>query len=285
MRLQGGDLRGTFTIVKQLCGIRPRPPRVIKLKNGALSHDEASWKLRWTEHFAEVLNGTIVPDASSTVTTPERATSGHVDVSPWRMRVAIQRLGRVKGLGLDSIPAELLHIGRFPLAVKLSELCTKIVLYDKWPYAWKGGRVVDLYKGKGDPMLCDASRGLLISDHMGKAFVSVLKDEIEGPYTQNMPECQHGGIWKLGTDMAHHFVISAMDYAAVNNLSIFVLFLDLVKAFDKIVREIVVGWPQHCGPDRIAYLKFTGIPEESAKWIFELIESQGPLFHQWGITE
>jgi hypothetical protein len=197
------------------------------------------------------------------------------------MFTAIQKLGRNRGLGLDSIPAELLQCGDMSVAVKLSELCAKIVLYDKWPYAWKGGRVVDLYKGKGDPALCDSSRGLLVSDHLGKAFVSVLRDEVNEPYMRNMPDCQHGGVRGLGTDMAHHFVLSAIDFAAAKKQSVFVLFLDLVKAFDKIIREIVVGWPQHCGPDRVAYLTTIGIPEEIAQWIYDFVESKGPIFHQW----
>ena len=97
-------------------------------------------------------------------------------------------------------------------------------------------------KAKAACMLCDSSRGLLVSDHLGKAFVSVLKDEIDEPYMKNMPECQHGGVRGLGTDMAHHFIFSPIDFAACKKRSEFVLFLDLVKAFDKIVREIVVGW-------------------------------------------
>ena len=100
-----GDLRGTYTIAKRLCGVKVRPPRVVKLSNGTLCHDEASRKQRWTEHFAEVLSGTIVPDASFTATCPQSVSEGTLDASPVRMYTAIQKLGRNRGLGLDSIPA------------------------------------------------------------------------------------------------------------------------------------------------------------------------------------
>ena len=36
------------------------------------------------------------------------------------------------------------------------------------PIAWKGGRIIDVYKGKGDAAVCNKSRGLLIMDHMAK---------------------------------------------------------------------------------------------------------------------
>jgi hypothetical protein len=35
-----------------------------------------------------------------------------------------------------------------------------------------------------------------------------------------------------------------MHYAKVHALSIFVKYLDLEKAFDKVIREIIMHWPQ-----------------------------------------
>ena len=108
-----------------------RPPRVVKLKDGTLSHDNVSRKRRWAEQFAEVLSGTIVPNAASTVTCPQRVSGGHLDVPPMHMFTSIQKLGRNKGLGLDPIPAELIQCGGFAAAAKVSELCAKILLYDQ----------------------------------------------------------------------------------------------------------------------------------------------------------
>ena len=94
---------------------------------------------------------------------------------------------------------------------------------------------MNLFKGKGDRTECDSSRGLLISDHVGKAFINCLKEDLDDGYRANMPGCQFGAIKGGGTDFAHHIVLSALDYAAGMSFSIFVLFVDLVKAFDLVL--------------------------------------------------
>eukprot|EP00973_Karenia_brevis_P000029 3254-Karenia_brevis.AAC.1 len=69
-----------------------------------------------------------------------------------------------------------------------------------------------------------------------------------------MPGCQYGAVAGGGTDFAHHLILSALDYAAALSLSIFILFVDLVKGFDKVLRELVMGYPQHESTDAINYL-------------------------------
>ena len=99
-----------------------------------------------------------------------------------------------------------------------------------------------VYKQKSDPQECDNSRGLLVADHAAKGLVRMVKAAIDNDYTSNMPATQHGAVSGRGTDMASHVIRSAAAAASMLNLSIFVLFVDLIKAFDKVIREIVHGW-------------------------------------------
>ena len=57
--------------------------------------------------------------------------------SPEATRAAHAALARNKGVGLDDIPAELLQAGRYPLAVKYTELERKIVKHSTWPVQWR----------------------------------------------------------------------------------------------------------------------------------------------------
>ena len=46
------------------------------------------------------------------------------------------------------------------------------------------------------------------------------------------------------------------------NMSAFVVFVDLSKAFDKLVREVVLVWPSHVSPDQQRdYLLQAGVGE------------------------
>ena len=158
-----------------------------------------------------------------------------------------------------------------------------IVVTSRFPIRWKGGRIVNLWKKKGDPAVCKNSRGLLVSDHLAKGFISQLKEEVDGAYDENMPKTQFGSVAKGGTEYAHHIVTSCLDYARLLSLSVFVLFLDLEKAYDKVVREIVFGWPQNMEGDPMEYLVGLGLCPQTAQWIYNYVEKVGPVFHQWHI--
>ena len=67
-------------------------------------------------------------------------------------------------------------------------------------------------------------------------------------------------------------------------LSIFVLFLDLVAAYDSVIREIAMGLPHnidHAG--RMNYLLGIGIPNDIAKHVLEYLDLNGPVFNQAGV--
>eukprot|EP00973_Karenia_brevis_P085828 11905929-Karenia_brevis.AAC.1 len=95
-------------------------------------------------------------------------------------------------------------------------------------------------------------------------------------YNVKVPIDQHGATAKRGTDFAHHIVRSFIDYANMAKLSFFVLFLDLIKAFDRIVRELVFGWPPDVPSDHAQYLTDLGIPPKAAEYIAEYVDSHGP---------
>ena len=67
--------------------------------------------------------------------------------------------------------------------------------------------------------------------------------------------------------------------------SIFILFLDLVKAFDRVIREIVLGWPPSLSTTPRKYLESLGLDPEVADWIATYIEKHGCLLEQWGVDE
>lgn len=218
-----------------------------------------------------------------TIPTYTSENRGCVDVSPERFLRKFTRMNPHKGLGPDGIPASLLKAGGFALALHASQLAQRIVNEEIWPTSFKGGRLVDLFKGKGNKQDCDASRGLLIGDHLAKATISCVKDALETPYRANMPSSQFGAVGGGGTDFVHHFVLTCLDYAAVFTLGIFVLFVDLIKAFDKILRELVFGFPQGHEASRVACLESFGLALAEAEWIVNFIDENGTAFSQWGL--
>ena len=66
--------------------------------------------------------------------------------------------------------------------------------------------MVEAFKNKGDPKVCDNSRGILLVPHSAKGMHSIIKDALEEDYTKNIPECQNGAIAKRGTDFSSHIL-------------------------------------------------------------------------------
>ena len=65
-------------------------------------------------------------------------------------------------------------------------------------------------------------------------------------------------------------------------LCIFVLFIDLVKSFDRVIREITLGWPAEATDSR-AYLLSLGLSDDQAEWIATFVSQHVCLFEQWGV--
>ena len=63
--------------------------------------------------------------------------------------------------------------------------------------------------------------------------------------------------------------------------SCFAIFIDLVEAFDRAVREVTLGWPADA-VDPAGYLLSLGLSTVQASWIAEWVSKHGCLFEQWG---
>eukprot|EP00973_Karenia_brevis_P075969 10554269-Karenia_brevis.AAC.1 len=110
-------------------------------------------------------------------------------------------------------------------------------------------------------------------------------ETVDARYHACIPECQHGAVRKKGSDFATHVLLSAIDVAARWAWCIFILYVDLTKAFDRVVRELVMGMPRSCKMPLQEYLVTVGVPKQAAKWIDEYLRERGPLLKEWGVPE
>ena len=195
---------------------------------------------------------------------------------------ALSSLPTNKAAGPDNIPAEAIRAALDFFAPFFHQTISMIWSEVSVPVAWRGGRIATLFK-KGDSTIKDNYRGLLISDHLSKAFTSIIDDNVNAPYINNISAEQCGGFPNRGTDLATHVIRTSLDIAARDNLSIAVLFIDLTKAFDLVVREFALGWPTYSFDSKRGLLIRLGIPDEHADEAVRSIDSDGPLLAQAGV--
>jgi len=152
------------------------------------------------------------------------------------------------------------------------------------PITWRGGRLKELHK-KGATNVCDNFRALLISYHRGKAFTSLLKDASRKSYLDYVHTEQCGCIPGRGTDFATHLVRSFIDDCRLLSLSYFILFLDLEKAFDRVIRELLLGLPSGLNADAVTYITNLGLSHDVATSIVHDIISKGQFLEQICVPE
>jgi len=110
------------------------------------------------------------------------------------------------------------------------------------PLAWKGGTLAELLKGGlACPSKCVSYRGILVSDHGGKKYHSWIRSRFSGLFAKIARQTQHGGVADRGTDLCAHLTRSFYMYTKVAGLSACCIYLDVVGAFDAMIRELLFG--------------------------------------------
>ena len=150
---------------------------------------------------------------------------------------------------------------------------------EEWSVAWKGGRLKELWKRKGDARDCENSRGLLISDHLAKATIDIVKNGCVDQLCGSLPLEQLGGVAGGGTDLANHMIRSLQAYAKQMGWCCFTLFIDLVAAYDSAIREIVFDVPHDWAGSVLEYLTSIGLSSHVVDAVTDLLASEGSVMH------
>ena len=135
--------------------------------------------------------------------------------------------------------------------------------------------MTELFK-KASPLKCDDHRGILQASHLAKQFLKPIKPV----YDASLPVVQMGAVSKRGADFGTHMLTSFIESRTSDNDGKGICFVDLVKAFDRVLRELVMGWPRLMTSHPIEYLRKVGVGREDAIWLFNWITKRRPLFKE-----
>ena len=241
------NARALYWAVKRLKKFKAAPLRGVLLRDGARALTPSGAAVRWQEHFCLLLKGEIEqvpwrPCANGT----SKPSASDLQPSLDDLRVLVAKAPCGRNPGPDALTYELLKAGGEPMIRHLHLLFSKICSRVSVPPAMKVGILVGIFKGKGNPMLCENSRGVVMEDHTQKLLAKHLRWHPQPclwllVISHLVPGAVEPLIWPpslfvWGADLARH---SQQSFAVV--------FADLRAAFDTIVREIAMG---HIRSDR-----------------------------------
>nr|GEW23862.1 retrovirus-related Pol polyprotein LINE-1 [Tanacetum cinerariifolium] len=211
----------------------------IKDEEGRTITDEAEIKKIWEEYFFSLFNAKE-PKGLEDGVGPNR--EAHTEcyysrISRAEVRNALQNMGRNKVVGPDQIPIEawksLGDEGTFWLTI----LFNKIFTSAKMPEERRLSEVIPIFKNKGDAQVCSNYRGIKLLGHTMNLWERVIKRRMRR--VTSVSENQFGFMPSRSSVEAIHLIRSLMKKYRERPRDLHMAFLDLKKAYDSILKELI----------------------------------------------
>ena len=149
---------------------------------------------------------------------------------------AISKMASGKAAGPSGIAAEMLKPVGEAGAVEVRDLIEDIISEGCIPTDWQESFIVNLYKGKGDALNRGNYRGLKLIEQVMKMLECV----VEGLIRQRVEIDELCGFMSgHGTTDAIFIVCQLQEKHLAANKPLYMAFVDLEKAFDRVPRDVI----------------------------------------------
>ena len=229
-------------------GRRPIRPSAIRKDNGELTQGPSEVLDRWYQHFDTLLN--VESEYSEEVLEGTTVLPPFTDLdnapSEEELENALSKLKNGKAGGKNGILPELVRCGGSHLWDRLLVLMQDIWREGKVVTDWKNAVVVPIPK-KGNLQLCDNWRGISLLDVVGKIFARIIQERLQTIAEYILPESQCG--FRKGRGCVDMIFVARqlMEKAIEHGETLFVLFVDLKKAYDSVPRQALWKVLMKCG--------------------------------------
>jgi hypothetical protein len=238
-KLEEGDGKGNvFRVVKQMVAKNRDVvgDGCIKDEDGKVVVDQDELKDVWRRYFEKLLNEEFDWDRDSLEA--GHAVSGPAEeIAASEVREAIGKMKAGKAVGPSGIGAEMLFAAGEAGVIWVTDLCNVIVKEGIIPADWRKSWLVTVFKGKGDALECGSYRGIKLLDQVMKVFERVIEARLRRQV--NVDDMQFGFTGGRGTVDAIFVVRQVQEKFIEKKKDLWMAFVDLEKAFDRVPREVL----------------------------------------------
>ena len=208
----------------------------VKNNKSQMSLDVDSKKKAWKKHYMHLLNVEFSwnPGGLSEVY-PVEDPSEHITTA--MVRKAINKMSLGKAAGPSGIVAEMLKAAGSSGASMIRDLIENIIFENRIPSEWQESHIVSVYKSKGDALNRSNYRGLKLIDQVMKVLERVVEGFIRQGVVINNMQC--GFMQGRGTTDAIFILCHLQEKHLVAGKPLYLAFIDLEKAFDRVPREVI----------------------------------------------
>ena len=208
----------------------------VKNDTGEMSMSEEAKQNAWAEHYERLLNVEFDRDPDHLSNEP-LLEGPPILITIDMVKKAISKMKSGKAAGPSGIVVEMIKAAGDTGATMIRDLATAIIRDGKVPTDWEESFIVCLFKGKGDALDRGNYRGLKLTEQAMK----ILERIVDGLIRQvvSIDDSQFGFVPGRGTTDAIFVVRQLQEkYLAVNK-RLYMAFVDLEKAFDRVPRKVI----------------------------------------------
>ena len=203
---------------------------------GEMSMSDDSKQKAWLEHYQRLLNAEFDWDPNHL--SDELPVEGPpIPITIDMVKKAMSQMKAGKALGPSGIVVEMIRAAGDMGASMIRDLAAAIIHDGKVPSDWEQSFIVCLYKGKGDAMERGNYRGLKLIEQVMKVLERIVDGLIRQVVSIN--DSQFGFVPGRRTTDAIFVVRQLQEKYLVANKRLYMVFVDLEKAFDRVPRKVI----------------------------------------------
>ena len=153
------------------------------------------------------------------------------------MGVAIGKTKQGKSAGPTGVEVEMLKAAGETGTLWLTDVCNTVVKDGKVPEDFSRSWMVNVYKGKSDALTCGSNRGIKRLEHAMKVFEKMNEGKLRK--IVRIDSMQFGFMPGKSTTDAIFIVCQLQEKYLAKSKDLWMAFVDLEKAFDRVPREVV----------------------------------------------
>ena len=208
----------------------------VKGSDGKIVVDEDKLMDVWRAHYDGISNEEFAWDREG-LTNVDPVCGPSERISALEVDAAIGKMKQGKSGGPTGVVSEMLKAVGETGTMWMTDVCNAVVRDGKIPEDWSRSWMVNVYDGKGDALTCGSYRGIKLLEHAMK----VLERVIEGRVRKivKIDDMQFGFMAGRSTTDAIFIVHQLQEKYLARNKELWMAFVDVEKAFDRVPREVV----------------------------------------------
>src|SRR3989441_962022 len=169
-------------------------------------------------------------------------------ISVYEARLAIGKAKSGKAAGPSGVAADMLKAAGEAGVKWVTDICNEVVRSGVVPVDWRRSWMVNVYKGKGNALECSSYRGIKLLEHVLKVLERVIETRLRK--TVKIDDMQFGFSPGKGTTDAIFIVQQVQEKLLGKQKELWMAFVDLEKAFDRVPCEVLWWALRHAGVEK-----------------------------------